>query len=78
MPSPAEIQSAAATIERFLHGQPDGADTAENIMRWWATHSPSGAAVELVQEALDHLERMGDVQKASMEGGQMLYQRVRD
>ena len=72
------VEATADTILAFLAHQPDRADTAENIRRWWLSRHGSANAGESVQEALDYLERSGDVEKASMEGGQMLYQKVAD
>lgn len=72
------IQPVADAILRFLTHQPNGADTAENIERWWLSQHSAEAAIESVHEAMNLLERAGEVEKASMEGGQMLYQRVAD
>lgn len=77
MPSDKEIETTAAVIDRFLALQPNGADTAENIQRWWAELPVTKSTSDAVKDALNFLERQGMVEKASMEGGGLIYQRVR-
>jgi hypothetical protein len=66
-------QVIAHTIQRYVEVNPDAADSAEGIRRWWL---PPGLAEEspaTVEEALDRLVAAGVISRRPLPDGRVLY-----
>lgn len=59
-----EVQAVAREIERYLNQHPQAADLMENIARWWILRQRVETALSVTQEALDHLEAQGIVERS--------------
>jgi hypothetical protein len=64
----------AQWIADHLARHPDAADTADGIRRWWLAPLHGEIAVEIVEEALEALERSGVVSRHAV-AGQAVYGR---
>jgi len=67
------VQVIADTIERYLDQNPDAADSAEGIRRWWLPPGLSEEAPETVEEALDRLVASGVIRRQPLPDGRVLY-----
>ncbi|WP_428243230.1 hypothetical protein [Gynuella sp.] len=68
-------QSAADAILRYLAQRPEAAETVEGVAKWWLARQRYDDSVRLVQQALDYLEKQGEVEKMSITDGQVLYRK---
>jgi Mn-dependent DtxR family transcriptional regulator len=59
-----DIQTVAFEIERYLNEHPQAADMMENIARWWILRQRIEAGLSVTQQALDHLEAQGIVERS--------------
>ena len=58
----------AQWISDYLAGHPDAADTAEGVQRWWLAPRHGEVALEVVEQALEALERRGVVSIRAIAG----------
>jgi hypothetical protein len=70
------IEILAREIEDYVTCNTHAADGIEGIMRWWLRDERRGKTVELVQAALDALERKGVVRRTVLQDGHVIYGRV--
>jgi len=75
--SKTEVDATAEEITRYLEQHPDAADSAEGIQRWWLGSEENQVSFETVYRALCLLERRGVVRADMVEGGPVIYRRVR-
>lgn len=69
----ARAQQIAAAIEDYLSQHPEAADSAEGIAKWWLPGLDARATVADVEQQLDHLHRLGVVDKQLLPDGRALY-----
>ncbi len=69
------IQEAAESILRFIDSQPNAAETAQGVLRWWMLRQRVDEGLELIQSALDYLVNKGALIKRNV-GGQDLYMKA--
>jgi hypothetical protein len=69
------IEILAREIEDYVTCNTHAADGIEGIMRWWLGNERRGKTVELVQAALDALERKGVVRRSVLQDGHVIYAR---
>ncbi len=67
----------AEAITNYLDRHPDAADSAEGIQRWWLGSEFDDVSVETVHRALGLLEARRIVKGTAVEGGRVIYRRVR-
>jgi hypothetical protein len=70
---PVDVKDAAATIQRYLNRHPKAVETVEGVTKWWLLRQRYDDSEELVQQALDYLERRGIVERLKMPGGKVMY-----
>ena len=66
-------QVIAHTIQQYLDANPDAADSAEGIRRWWLPPALAEESPETVEEALDRLVTAGVIQRRPLPDGRVLY-----
>ena len=69
----ATVESAAATIMRYLHDHPDSADTVEGVAEWWLRRQHVSDTLAIVNEALELLAADGSVQQRRTADGRLIY-----
>ena len=69
----ARAQRIAAAIKDYLSRHPEAADSAEGIAKWWLPGLDARATVADVEQQLDHLHRLGVVDKQLLPDGRALY-----
>jgi hypothetical protein len=66
-------QVIAHTIQRYLDVNPEAADSAEGIRRWWLPPALAEESPGAVEEALDRLVAAGVIQPRPLPDGRVLY-----
>ncbi len=66
-------QVIADAIQRYLDVNPDAADSAEGIGRWWLPPALAEESPRMVEEALDRLVAAGAIVRRPLPDGQVLY-----
>ena len=72
-PQEEPVQMIAQTIRRYLEVNPDAADSAEGIRRWWLPPALAEESPGTVEEALDRLVAAGVITRRPMPDGRVLY-----
>lgn len=67
------VQVIAKTIEAYLDLNPDAADSAEGIRRWWLPAGLAQEPPEIVEDALDRLVAAGVIRRQPLPDGRVLY-----
>jgi hypothetical protein len=67
----------AEAIKDYLSRHPDAADSAEGIAKWWLPGLDARATVADVEQQLEHLHRLGLVDKQILPDGRALYRAPR-
>jgi len=65
--------SVAGAIHRYLTAQPDAADSAEGVARWWLPSMNIAASVPEAEGALEQLLTLGLVRKRTLADGRVIY-----
>jgi hypothetical protein len=68
-----EVELVAAEIARYLTRQPQAADSAEGIRRWWLAPRIGERQPVLVRAALARLEARGIVERRPLSDGTTLW-----
>jgi hypothetical protein len=66
-------QVIAHTIQRYVEANPDAADSAEGIRRWWLPAVLAEESPATVEEALDRLVAAGVISRRPLPDGRVLY-----
>ncbi len=72
-----EILDAATDIQEYLDKHPQSADTLEGVTNWWLPRQHWEKAMIIVSKALDHLVRIGIVEKLGKKDGRPVYRKRR-
>jgi hypothetical protein len=72
-PQEEPVQVIAHTIRRYLEVNPDAADSAEGIRRWWLPPALAEESPGTVEEALDRLVAAGVITRRPLPDGRVLY-----
>jgi hypothetical protein len=72
-PEEEPVQVIAHTIQRYLEVNPDAADSAEGIRRWWLPPALAEESPGTVEEALDRLVAAGVISRRPLPDGRVLY-----
>jgi hypothetical protein len=67
------VQTIAETIEAYLDVNPDAADSAEGIARWWLPPALAEESPAMVEDALERLVAAGVIRRQPMPDGRVLY-----
>jgi hypothetical protein len=67
------VQTIAETIEAYLDVNPDAADSAEGIARWWLPPALAEESPATIEDALERLVTAGVVRRQPMPDGRVLY-----
>jgi hypothetical protein len=72
-PQDEPVHAIAHTIQRYLEVNPDAADSAEGIRRWWLPPALAEESPGTVEEALDRLVAAGVITRRPLPDGRVLY-----
>lgn len=72
-PDDDSVQMIAETIEAYLDLNPDAADSAEGIRRWWLPPGLAEEAPATVEDALAQLVTAGVIRRQPLPDGRVLY-----
>ncbi|MCU7375489.1 hypothetical protein PEC18_32875 [Paucibacter sp. O1-1] len=72
-----DIMSVVQHLARYLCAYPDACDSAEGIARWWGGAAEQGAAVGVVEAALQWMSACGVVETWQAADGRVLYRGAR-
>jgi len=72
-PQEEPVEVIAHTIRRYLEVNPDAADSAEGIRRWWLPPALAEESPGTVEEALDRLVAAGVITRRPLPDGRVLY-----
>jgi hypothetical protein len=72
-PEEDSAQVIADAIQRYLDLNPDAADSAEGIRRWWLPPALAEESPGTVEEALDRLVAAGVISRRPLPDGRVLY-----
>ena len=67
------VKSIAETIEAYLDANPEAADSAEGIARWWLPPALAEESPAMVEDALERLVTAGVILRRPMPDGRVLY-----
>ncbi len=71
-----KVASTAHDLLKYFEDHPYAFETTEQMAQWWLEHQPYENSLEIVQQALDYLESLGEVSKTSVQGGRMIYRKT--
>jgi hypothetical protein len=72
-PEEDSAQVIADVIQRYLDLNPEAADSAEGIRRWWLPAALAEESPRTVEEALDRLVAAGVIDRRPLPDGRVLY-----
>ena len=70
-----QVQETACAIDRYLASRPRATETVEGVAKWWLVRQRYEDSLELVQRALDHLVKTGELERLPGAGGKHLYRK---
>jgi hypothetical protein len=69
------INFAMLSIRQYLTAHPDSADTAEGIHQWWISWPDLQESITVTIEALERLEKFGEVERVDIGNRRLWRQR---
>ena len=68
------FQERRDAILQYLQNHPDAGDTVEGIAQWWLAQQDVGESEVLVEQALNHLVKLGLLKRHVLVEGTILYE----
>lgn len=68
-----ELENVADAISRYISSRPNATETVEGVAKWWLVRQRYEDSVEVVQDALNYLEKKGKVTRLTVPGGKVVY-----
>jgi len=65
----------AGAVLRYLHINPNAADTVDGILDWWLPGPHHAAERKLIEQVLEALVAEGELAKTIVAGGRVVYSR---
>lgn len=73
-----KISSIAQSIKRYLDSRPQASETVEGVAKWWLIQQRYSDSLEQVQQALDFLEKNGEVSRIQLADGREVFRNAID